>query len=169
MKRRILTIVMSLLMCIAAIGLNAGQVYAEDMSEDIGTLGQIVDGSELTNNTESHGSVTPYGEGMITPRATYIKKGTSDIEIAGNGKIKCGGTTTASGTVSLISIGVKVQQYSNGSWKSYDGWTASKNNASSISSYKTLTVPKGYYYRVVCSHGAGGESSTSNTSGLWVG
>ena len=105
---------------------------------------------------------------MVQPRGVYLQSGYSKITKPGDGKITAGGSTTAQKVVSEVSIDVFVERKVNGSWKHYTSWTSTKNNAIAITSYKTLTVPKGYYYRVRSVHYANSDVSSSATGGLYI-
>ena len=125
-----------------------------------GVSGQMVNAAE--KSSEQIGYIT------VQPRGVYLQSGYSKITKPGDGKITAGGSTTAQKVVSEVSIDVFVERKVNGSWKHYTSWTSTKNNAIAITSYKTLTVPKGYYYRVKCVHYANSDVSSSITGGLYI-
>lgn len=104
----------------------------------------------------------------LQTKGQYLQSGSSKIVKAGKGKITVGGTTIAQKVVSKIKVTIVVERLINGSWVSYTSWVASKENDFSISTSKTLTVPRGYYYRVVATHNANSDRGHSNTSGLYV-
>ena len=122
----------------------------------------IVEESELVEEDSS--SVTI--ESML--RGIYLKSGSSTITEYGSGKISAGGSTTGQTIVSKIAIYVRVQRLLDGRWASYTSWSASKNNAAFISTSKIISVEKGYYYRVYCSHTAGSDTSGSYTDGIYI-
>lgn len=124
----------------------------------------MVDGSVLLNDAEeSVGEMEPEARGQ------YLQTGTSKIVRAGTGKITVGATTIAQKQVSTIKVAVMVERLVNGNWVSYTSWSESKTNAYSLTTSKTLTVPRGYYYRVRSIHNANSDRGTSNTSGLYIG
>lgn len=125
-----------------------------------GVSGQMVSAAE--ESTEQIGYIT------VQPRGVYLQSGYSQISKVGAGKIAVGGTTTAQKVVSEVSINVNVERKVNGSWEHYISWTATKKNAGAVTSSKTLTVPKGYYYRVKCVHYANSDVSSSYTNGLYI-
>ena len=125
-----------------------------------GVSGQMVKASE--ENAEQIGYIA------AQPRGVYLQSGYSKISKPGDGKITAGGSTTAQKVVSEVSIDVNVERKINGSWKHYTSWTSTKKNAIAVTSYKTLTVPKGYYYRVACVHYANSDVSSSGTNGLYI-
>lgn len=122
--------------------------------------GQIVNAAEESN--EQIGYIT------IQSRGAYLQSGYSKISKVGDGKIAVGGTTNAQKIVSTVSINVNVERKVNGEWLHYTSWTSTKSNAVAVTSSKTLTVPKGYYYRVKCVHYANSDVSSSATGGLYI-
>lgn len=104
----------------------------------------------------------------LQTKGQYLQSGSSKIVRAGVGKIAVNGTTIAQKTVSSIRVSVTVERLVNGSWISYSSWSASKTNAYSVTTAKTLTVPRGYYYRVVSIHKADSDIGRSNTGALYV-
>ena len=125
-----------------------------------GVSGQMVSAAE--ESAEQIGYIT------VQPRGVYLQSGYSQISKVGAGKIAAGGTTTAQKVVSEVSINVNVERKVNGSWEHYTSWTSTKKNAAAVTSSKTLTVPKGYYYRVKCVHYANSDVSSSITGGLYI-
>lgn len=125
-----------------------------------GVSGQMVNAAE--ESAEQLGYIT------VQTRGVYLQSGYSKISKVGDGKITAGGNTTAQKVVSKVSINVNVERKVNGSWKHYTSWTSTKNNAIALNSSKTLTVPKGYYYRVKCVHYANSDVSSSITGGLYI-
>ena len=125
-----------------------------------GVSGQMVSAAE--ESAEQIGYIT------VQPRGVYLQIGYSKISKPGDGKITPGGSTTAQKVVSEVSINVNVERRVGSSWKHYTSWTSTKNNTIAVTSYKTLTVPKGYYYRVKCVHYANSDVSSSITGGLYI-
>ena len=125
-----------------------------------GVSGQMVSAAE--ESAEQIGYIT------VQTRGVYLQSGYSKISKVGDGKITAGGNTTAQKTVSEISINVNVERKVNGEWEQYTSWTSTKKNAFTLNSSKTLTVPKGYYYRVKCVHYANSDVSSSYTNGIYI-
>ena len=123
----------------------------------------MVDDSVLLENAEES-----IGEMVVQTKGQYLQTGSSKIVRAGTGKIAVGGTTIAQKQVSQIKVSVMVERLLNGKWASYTSWSASKTNAYSVSTSKTLTVPRGYYYRVRSIHNANSDIGNSNTNALYV-
>lgn len=123
----------------------------------------MVDGSILLNDAEeSVGEMEPEARGQ------YLQTGSSSIGKVGTGKIKVSATTIAQKQVSTIKAAVMVERLVNGNWVSYTSWSESKTNAYSLTTSKTLTVPRGYYYRVRSIHNANSDRGTSDTDALYV-
>jgi len=154
-KRKLLSVVMAIAMvCVLLVGMQNEVKASNDL--------ECVDGSYLTHEDSSEVTV-----GSKT-RGIYLKSGSSNIARAGTGKIAAGGNTVGQGTVSKITVIVKVQRYVNGNWCAYTSWTATNYNSSYVSTSKTLSVPTGYYYRVGCTHYANSDVSDSYTDGIYI-
>lgn len=108
------------------------------------------------------------GEMVQQTKGEFLQSGSSRIVRNGTGKITVGGTTIAQKQVSKVQVSVIVERLVKGSWLRYTSWSASKTNAYSVATSKTLTVPRGYYYRVRSIHNANSDIGNSNTSGVYV-
>lgn len=154
-KTKIISIacVMVLMFCMLSVGMN---VQAEE------NLPQI-DGSYLTHDDESIGYDTKItrGDDLLTGYSKCVR--------LANGKLYVGGSTIATHTVERVGIAVTVERAQEGDeyWESYDAWIKFNENADMVSSNKQLDVEGGYYYRVVCTHSAGNDMSSSFTDGLY--
>lgn len=122
----------------------------------------IIDGSELTDEESSVVTVGPLTRGI------YLKSGTSTTLDAGSGKISAGGDTVGQTYVDKISVFVRVQQLVGGRWVYYTSWSASKTDSAYVSTSKTFSVEKGYYYRTYCTHTANSDVSDSYTNGIYI-
>lgn len=172
MKRILITMLTAIAMIVSLGSGSLSRVIAAD--ED---LGKIIDGSMLTEDEESEALLdedTIYYEVDdddfgIMPYGLYLKSGTAAIKNAGSGKITASGTTSAHKSCSL-KVTVAVERYSKttGNWSLVTSWTATKSSGTYLSTSKTMSVSKGYYYRVHCAHSAGGEAGRSTTDGIWI-
>lgn len=108
------------------------------------------------------------GYTTIQTRGVYLQSGSSKISWYGDGKITVGGITRAQKLVDTISINVNVERYKDGAWRQYTSWTVTEHNKISLNTSKTISVPKGYYYRVKSVHYANTDVSSSATGGLYV-
>lgn len=104
----------------------------------------------------------------IQTRGVYLQSGSSKISKAGNGKITVGGITRAQKVVDTVSINVNVERKVGGVWKQYTSWTVTKHDVISVTTSQTISVPKGYYYRVKSVHYANSDVSSSITGGLYI-
>ena len=170
MRKRITSLLVAFAVFVTLGAGTVSEVYAAD--ED---LGKILDGSLLTDDEESIGYVDPdtitftgnVVEDGIMPYGVYLLSGSSMISKAGSGKIGVTGITEAHKSTNLKVV-VTVQRKSGGTWNYVTSWTATKAKGTYLSSTKTLSVTKGYYYRVSCAHVAGGEAGYSYTNGIWI-
>lgn len=166
MKKQFMTVICSLaLLCGMVLGTADVAKAAEDSLK-------CVDGSYLTMESESSGSTSSGLE-----RGKHLMDGDSVINTSATGKIYAYGATTANHLVDYVGLIVHVDRYNplTGRWSAVTTWTVEKRNAYGVSSGKTLTVERGYYYRVRCDHFAGNDaefpydSDVSFTDGIWIG
>lgn len=157
MRKRIVAIMMTLLVAVGMFTVPVSQTKAAEDDEVI-----IIDGSELTDDEESEGFME------MSTWGVYLQSGSCKISKVGTGKICAIGSTFANTTVSTVKVSVIVERLKNGSWYTYTSWTATKTNAISVTTSKTLTVPTGYYYRVRAIHSANSDGSSSATNGIYI-
>lgn len=105
------------------------------------------------------------GQAEVNPTGVYLMDGMSVIQDAGVGKIVAGGITNAARKCD-VTVNVIVERL-DGGWARVTSWTASNDYAWTVGSSKTLSVGRGYYYRVRCLHFAHTDASSSMTSSLW--
>lgn len=150
MKKRLLSVicVIAMILSVSIINVRASE--------------QMVDGSYLTSDEES------VGEAILITRGDYLQTGTSKVSKSSSTTIAAGGVTTAKRVVDEIGIAVIVERLKVGtsSWSFYRSWENEKYDSSYVTSSKTLTVSKGYYYRVRCTHWANSDVSSSFTNGV---
>lgn len=106
------------------------------------------------------------GQTEVNPTGVYLLNGMSTIQDAGTGKIIAGGITNGAIKCDLT-VNVIVERLEKGAWLRVTSWTASKDNAWSVGASKTLSVGRGYYYRVRSLHFANTDASSSMTSSFW--
>ena len=123
----------------------------------------MVDDSVLLENAEES-----IGEMVVQTKGQYLQTGSSKIVRAGTGKDCSWRNYDCPKTGFSNKVSVMVERLLNGKWLSYTSWSASKTNAYSVSTSKTLTVPRGYYYRVRSIHNANSDIGNSNTNALYV-
>jgi hypothetical protein len=124
----------------------------------------MLDGSYLTNETESTGTATG-----IT-RGEHLQIGYSKIRKLGPGLIYAGGTTIGQRTCESVKVAVIVERakWEDKEWEVIASWQKENADADLVSSSKKLEVEGGWYYRVKCIHSANGDVSDSSTDGLYV-
>lgn len=154
MKRKLMAILLTMVMCMSTILCMGYEVKAEDVGEDI-------EFSELLTEEALIG----YAE--LTTRGVYLAEGNSIINKISSTKIGAGGTTTAA-IKCKVSVCPMVEKLVNGNWVYVTSWTVTNASAYSAMASKSITVSTGYYYRVRCSHYAGTDGSSSCTSALWM-
>lgn len=159
-RRSILPVVMLFCMVFGTFHVSAADDYHQ-------LLGTVVDGSLLTDGTESDGFAYPWARGSL------LSSGSGYISIAGKRKVTVSGSTSAYRTVDRVTVTLHLQKLKNGSWV-HVATLGPRNayNTSYVSNGKTYSVEGGYFYRVTGGHTAikGGtpESITSFTDGVWV-
>ena len=130
-------------------------------------IGEIVDGSVLTNETEAE-----YGE-YSRARGTYLASGIGRIANLGGRQVRISGSTNCYRTSDEVRVSLTLQRLEGGSWVS-TGLTATGTsyNSFEVSAGDTFSVSGGYYYRVYGSHtakkGSTTETCTSYSNGIWV-
>lgn len=154
MKKRMQALFLALALILVGVWYPTGAAQAEEVGEDI-------DYAFL--NTEE----ALVGHMQAQTWGVYLMDGDSSLVKLGTGKAGAGGSTSAARNCS-ISVLVIVERLNNGSWGRWTSWKASKSSDVYIASSQALTVPTGYYYRVRCTHYAGGDVSSSWTRGLKI-
>lgn len=130
-------------------------------------LGEVVDGSVLTDDQEAEGTAYP------RMRGAYLATGKCGIQNDGNHKITVTGRTDCYVTCDEVKLTLGVDRLIDGRWVSYKiiGTKTAYNNYA-VSKVKQLTVPGGYYYRVKSAHvaikGDTVETLGGATNGIWV-
>lgn len=156
MKKRIMALSLALMICFMIFENTGVTANAEDLGDDISF-------SELM--TEN----TLIGIAQLQTRGIYLAEGNSFINKISTSKIGAGGNTIAA-TKCKVSITSIVERSSSGtSWARVTSWTSTTTSGYSASVSKSLTITKGYYYRVRSSHYASTDVSSSCTSALWMG
>ena len=157
MKKRKLASISCTLLLIFCMFCLSFDVHAEESRKQI-------DGSYLTHENESVGYTTGIARGED------LMVGYSKCVRLANGNLYVGGSTLAAHTVERIGIAVLVERAKeeDTTWEGYDGWIVHEKNADKLSSAKELKVEGGYYYRVVCTHSANDDMSSSLTNGVFI-
>ncbi|HIZ81549.1 MAG TPA: hypothetical protein H9722_05605 [Candidatus Mediterraneibacter pullistercoris] len=161
MKKRILSMVCSAAILCAM--LTGTAISAEASNPDP----KKVDGSYLTEEESSTGTT-----GSRVTRGYYLMDGVSTISRAGLTRVYAYASTTANREVDYMATIVYVERYNKeaDAWGQVDWWMEEAHNDYFLSTAKTLTVDRGYYYRVRANHIAGDQypydESASFTDGI---
>lgn len=108
-----------------------------------------VDGSYLTMEDSSIG----YSENNLM-RGIHMMDGECSISKAGTKRIYAFGATTANHEVDFLAVIVYVDRYheDTGEWGQIDAWIVQDTDDYFVYTGKTITVDRGYYYRVHADH-----------------
>lgn len=156
MKKRLLTMLLAIMLFITGIISWRVEAKAETTEEDIAL-------SELM--TED--AVIGYSNNQTW--GVYYSDGYSIINKISSTKVGAGGVTNANVKCTVTVNAILEKKNSAGNWERVTSWVQTNQNAYSAMISKSVTVASGYYYRVRCLHFAGSDSSSSFTSGLWIG
>ena len=160
MKKRILSALGSLMVFCMVMGVSVINAEASEM--------KMVDGSYLTTNETSTGYSGPRTRGL------YLMDGECSITKAGRNRVYAYASTTANQEVKYMATIVYLDQYQEDldEWWQIDAWMVEAENDYYLSTAKTITVDRGYYYRVRANHIAGDvypyEETASVTNGILV-
>ena len=165
MKKRI----RSLIICIGILfGMSAVSVTNAEASND--EL-KKVDGSYLTLEDSSIGTSS-----SNLAKGKHMMDGECSISKAGTNRVYAFGATTANHEVDFLAVIVYVDRYheETDDWGQVDWWMVEDTNDYFVYTGKTITVDRGYYYRVHADHFVREgddpmEETFSFTDGIWVG
>ncbi len=143
MKKRILSVLGSLLILGGIFSVSSASVRASENEL------KKVDGSYLTTDEKSVGT----SEDSLS-RGKHMMTGECSITKAGTKRVYCYGATTANHEVDYLAVIVYVDQYQADleQWGQIDCWMVEKENDYFVNTGKSITVDKGYYYRVHADH-----------------
>lgn len=165
MKKRLLSFVISvgILFSLSVISVIDAEASENELKK--------VDGSYLTLEEASIGK----SSNSLT-RGLHMMDGECSISKAGTNRIYAFGATTANHEVDFLAVIVYVDQYDEASdeWWQVDAWMVEDANDYFVYTGKTITVDRGYYYRVHADHFVREgddpmEETFSLTNGIWVG
>ena len=143
MKKRVLSFILSAVILSGMIAISSTDAKA---SNDVP---KKVDGSYLIVADSSKGT----SEENLT-RGKHMMDGECSISKAGTKRVYCYGATTANHEVDYLAVIVYVDQYieEKDAWSQVDWWMVEKENDFFVNTGKSITVDKGYYYRVHADH-----------------
>lgn len=143
MKKRILSLFISAAILCGIFGIAETEAKASDNEQ------QKVDGSYLTMEDSSSGASSE----SLT-RGKHMMTGECSISKAGTKRIYAFGATTANHEVDFLAVIVYVDRYheDTGEWGQIDAWIVEDTDDYFVYTGKTITVDRGYYYRVHADH-----------------
>lgn len=156
MKKRIITLLLALFLCLTGMICWNVEAKAETVSEDI-ALSEL-----MTVDT-----IVGYSQNQTW--GVYYSDGYSVINKISSSKVGTGGVTHANVKCKVIVNAILERKNSAGNWERVSSWVQTNENAYSAMISKSVTVASGYYYRTRCYHYAGTDSSSSFTDGVWIG
>ncbi len=160
MKKRIISITSCLMVFCMIMSVSIVNVKASDE--------KMVDGSYLTTDE------TSTGYSSSRTRGVYLMDGECSISKAGRNRVYAYASTTANTEVKYMATIVYVERYMEDvdAWGQVDAWMVEEENDYYMSTAKTITVDRGYYYRVRANHLAGDsypfDETASVTDGILV-
>lgn len=160
MKKRIISITSCLMVFCMIMSVSIVNVKASDE--------KMVDGSYLTTDE------TSTGYSSSRTRGVYLMDGECSISKAGRNRVYAYASTTANTEVKYMATIVYVERYMEDvdAWGQVDAWMVEEENDYYMSTAKTITVDRGYYYRVRANHLAGDsypfDETASFTNGILV-
>lgn len=155
MKRHMIAILMTLVLCVTGLMSLTEEVKAEVESEDI-------DMSYLLTDS------TLFGYSNNQTWGIYLSSGYSIINKISSTKVGAGGVTNAALKCTVRVTSILERKTNTGSWARVTSWTQTNQNALSATISKSVTVSSGYYYRVSSHHYASSDTTYSGTDALWV-
>lgn len=143
MKERILSFIVSIAILCSISVISVTDVKASN------TEFVKVDGSYLTTRDSSSGTSLD----RLT-KGKHMMTGECSISKAGTKRVYAFGATTANHEVDFLAVVVYVDQYNeeNDEWWQVAAWMEELNNDYFVYTGKTITVDRGYYYRVRADH-----------------
>lgn len=156
MKKRLLTLLLAIVMCITGIVSWKFETKAETIEEDI-ALSELMTEDALIGYSQNQ----TWG--------VYYSDGYSIVNKISSTKVGAGGVTNANVKCTVSVQAILERKNSAGNWGFVTSWTQTNQNAYSAMISKSVTVASGYYYRVRCYHDAGTDTSSSYTNGVWIG
>lgn len=159
MRKRILSFILALCMII-------GMCMTAYASESEPELGDIVDGSLLTNETSSE--ITIYNRA----RGNILDRGVARVSEIGSGRINAYGAVMAAVNCDTLRLVINIQRLEGGSWVNIKTYTDTASNTSLLTKSYNYSVAKGYYYRVragcVAIKAGTTETQIPITDGIWI-
>lgn len=157
--KKVIGLVLS--MCII-VGMSI-PTYASDYPSN---LGEIVDGSTLTNKNSSEAIFYNPARGNI------LNRGVAKITNNGDGSVNAYGAVLPAVQCDTLKLTINIQRLQNGTWVNVKSYSSTAYNATYLTKSYNCTVTRGYYYRVmagcVATKGGTTETQIPITDGIWI-
>mgnify|MGYP001857319174 FL=1 len=157
--KKVIGLVLS--MCII-VGMSI-PTYASDYPSN---LGEIVDGSTLTNENSSEAIFYNPARGNI------LNRGVAKITNNGDGSVNAYGAVLPAVQCDTLKLTINIQRLQNGTWVNVKSYSSTAYNATYLTKSYNCTVTRGYYYRVmagcVATKGGTTETQIPITDGIWI-
>lgn len=156
--------ILAMFVGILTLSLNQKEVYAEEPQY----LGQEIDGSVLTDNSEAEDLQ------QVRLRNSYLGEGFIKIVNNGNGVVGIGGSTSCFVTCDTVKLNLYLERSKGDTgFYSYKSFEYTAYNTYTLVKGFNYAVEKGYYYRLRGYHYASkngvGENLGSVTNGIYIG
>lgn len=165
--RGILLLLVAVICMLAGITVNAESVINEDGMENI--IYADDNSSKAVAELQTMNTIEP----GISLFGQYLSYGTSAIQNLGSGQVKFNGDTMCYKESDIVVVAVSLQRLVGSTWKTYMTLTDTKYNTWTAYAGDTVTVPRGYSYRVKGVHtaqtGSIVESTTTYTRDVYIG
>ncbi|HIS30015.1 MAG TPA: hypothetical protein IAB44_00460 [Candidatus Limivivens intestinipullorum] len=166
-NRGILLIILAVICMLVGTTVSAESVVNEDGIENIvysdENSSQAIAELILMNPNES--DISLYGQ--------YLSYGIASIDNLGGGQVNFYGDTICYRDSDIVVVALSLQRLVGGSWRTYTTITDTSYNTWTASAGTTVTVPRGYSYRVKGVHtaqkGSTVESATTYTRDVYIG
>ena len=162
-----------LLLILATVCLLLGlTVSAECIINDDG-IENIVYSDSKSSTATAELKLTSLDDSGISLYGQYLSYGSSGIANLGSGQVNFYGDTICYRQSDIVVVALTLQRLVGENWRAYSTITGTAYNTFSASTGTTITVPKGYYYRVKGVHtaqkGSTVDSTTTYTAGVYIG
>lgn len=149
---------------ILTLGVAREQVYAETPDH----LGEVLDGSMLTDETEAEDLQ------QTRLRNSYLYQGFVKIVNQGNGVVTIGGSTACFVDCDTVKLNLYLERsHGDSNFSSYRSYSYTAYNENLLAKSLSCSVEKGYYYRLrgyhYASKGGQSENFVSRTNGIYIG
>lgn len=129
-------------------------------------LGEVVDGSVLTNEDSSESIFYNPARGNI------LNRGIAQIADNGDGSVNAYGAVLPAVQCDTLKLTINIQRLQNGTWINVKSYSSTAYNATYLTKSYNCTVTRGYYYRVmagcVATKGGTTETQIPITDGIWI-